>query len=597
MIISTLLSLQDPSAVGIRKNTMVNIDTPLDSNGRKRYRHLYYLYFTVDPSADGLVIDAAASLLQGFFHDYALHLTANNLYFQTQAWEGVTEAGSSLPNLVKVHLTHPWRLQSVSTARQCGIEVMRLDGDAVCSEPTISGNANAVLTKEFIGQDFAVRKVASFPVAQSRKTLNAHKPQALAGRNTGALTGELERNSAPSGLDVMNGSRIDSASSYGITTIKLQSLPTGPRILLGEIGHTPASEDRLLSIWQLAGEQTQVPICFFEDNDGWHDALQQIQKACDRYFAAVQQGSAGPSAHLYLPIVFESDTPVRLQLSELRLEYHLLRRHFDGIEGKHVLKFSGTTIEKRQLPFSLPQNSTVKRATLTLKSSLKNGFPMARPFADINTSHLYTGVDMREGLGVAARIRSAQPEQIDCIALAVLPLADEVTAVLQIVQEVQGGPNGSVLAKTQLKLQQGQNRRWSVAQFATPVLLDSGDYWLRLTIRRGRLFWFGKDGDGAVHIQGKETPAKKLNTLILLNQSGLSSQQNSKNVDVSIDVAGTPASLLEKSPADMTFDLAAGLNEHYGMGKPAPVQLFFTSGSKGNLAVMAVEVIYGRGDS
>lgn len=590
MNISTFLSAQYPSASGFGKNTTININTPQDSNGRKRYRQLYYLHFTVDPSSDGIVIDTAVSILQGYFHDYTLHLTANNLSFQTQAWQAITETGNTLPNLVKVHLTHPWHLQSVSTVDHRGVEVLRLDGDVVSSEPTISGNANTTFADKFIGQDFALRKVAAFPIPKPIKKTADKKQQTLAKKSGNDFAVEMASNLGEKGIDSANENLM--AASYGIRTINLKSLPTGPRILLGEIDQIPTPEDNLLSIWQQAGEQTQLPVHFFTDNNAWQAALQQIQKACDRYFATLQQSNTPPSAHLYLPIVFESDTPASLQLNELKLEYGLLRQRLDNIKAKHTLKFTGTAIENLQLPLSLPPNSNIKYATLKLKNSLKKGFGLADATALTDTLDLHTGVDMIEGLTVANRVHNTLPQQVDGIVLAILPLADDITATLQIVQDVNNGPNGSILAQTQIKLQQPHVRQWAVAKFSVATLLDTGDYWLCLTIQQGHLFWLGKNGDGAVHIQQKDKVDKKVKLLILQHQFGFSNALNSDSVDVTVRVADTPASLLKKLNSELTFDLASGLNKHYGAGNPAPMLVNLASASKGNITINAVEVIY-----
>lgn len=594
MISTTLLSAQNPGASVVGKNTNINIDSPLDDNGRKLYRQLYYLHFTVDPACEGIVIDTKSSILQGYFHDYTLHLTENNLNFQTFPWQATTESDNDLPDLVKVHLTHPWQLQAVSTVDHRGVEVLRLDGDVVSGEPTIKGNANVPFGSEFTGQDFALRKVTTVRASShSKKAKDKTQPtstKASTNNSDNNFALELESNQADIGLDAANNNTV--VAAHGIKTIKLKSLPTGPRILLGEMAQTPSLDDNLLSIWQQPGEQTQLPVHFLKDDNTWQAAFKQIQKACDSYFAKLLANGTLPSADLYLPIIFECDTPARLRITEFKLDYGLLRQHLDNIESKHTLKFAGNTIENQQLPLSLPVNSTIKHATLRLNNSLKNGFGLADNSTLANILHQHTGVDMAKGLTVANRVHNTEPQQVDCIVLAVLPFSDDSKATLQIVQDVNNGPKGSVLAQTQIELQQPHVRQWAVAKFPSPTLLDSGVYWLSLTIQQGHLIWLGEFGDGIVHIQQKDKVDKKIDSLKLLTLSGISIPQPGASADVTIQIADTPAPVLKQDNSELTFNLKDGLNLHYGTGRPPPVLVNLTSGSKGNLTIKAVEVVY-----
>ncbi len=313
MQIIKLLHSQNPGASGLVKNTTVDVATPVDRNGRKVYRQSYYLHFRLDADCHGIVMDLAASRLQGHFDDYTLHLTAGNKTFQTVDWEAVKEDGSTTANLVKVHLTHPWRLQSVSTIDNRGVDVMRLDGAAVGQEPTLSGNSNSFLSGEFIGQDFALRRVAPYPAT----ILVEQQPPQLSGKIPVVVKNfaDMKATSVDHGVSggIQTQVEMVATAAHGIRTINLRSVPTGPRILLGEIGTLPDVNANLLSIWQLAGEQTQVPVQFLMEEDQRIAAIGQIQLTCTRFFAGL--GAAKPPAHLYLPIIFESDTPTRLCLA------------------------------------------------------------------------------------------------------------------------------------------------------------------------------------------------------------------------------------------------------------------------------------------
>ncbi len=583
MNISNLLFSQNPLGGSVGINTTVKIDTPYDLNSRKVYRQVYYLHFSVDPSSEGIVVDDAASVLQGYFNDYQLNLTENDTCFQTIAWQAIKEADNTATNLVKVHLAHPWRLHSVSTIDTRGVEVLRLDGDSVSSQPTVSGNANRVFSNEFIGQDFALRKVAVFPIREIQEKVDK--------KTLSRVVNEIAVDMGKVVGEVKNGSKI--ISSHGINSINLRSVPTGPRILLGEIGQTPSLEDNLLSIWQQPGEQPETPVYFFTENIDWQTALLQIQKSCDRYFTALKESSVSPSANLYLPIIFESDTPVRLYLTELGVEYGLVRSHLDKVAPKHTISFSGTAVDTEQLQLSLPTNCNIKKAKIKIHNSLKNNLNFVDPNVLIESPSFHSGMTLFEGTSIANRFLNTAPQLIDSIVIAVLPQAEEVRATLQIVKDINNAPNGPVLAESQIKLSQSYTKQWSIANFSNPILLDTGYSWLRLRMRQGCLVWLGEENsEGAVHINQPDKVESKINAMILQNHVGFVGASGSEELGLTIQVGHSQAVFEEKEGSVLTFDIVEALNSHCGSGAPPPVAIKFSSGSQGNITIKGLDIIY-----
>lgn len=591
MNITKLLHAKNPAGTGLAVNTTIDIATPQDRDGRKFYRQLYYLAFKLEPGCHGIVIDSATSQWQGWFNSYDLSLTPGDNVFQTKNWTAEKEDGSATPTLVKVHLVHPWRLVAVNTNDVRGVAVLRLDGDAVSEKATLSGNANSTLPGEFIGQDFALRKVAPF--------LSIKNPQQEI-HKAGGATQIMMAKSAGSGSALNQGDNIQAqaqanaiVASHGIKNIHLRSLPTGPRIMLGEIDAIPDANTALTSLWQQPGEQTELPVTFFADEQSRKSALQQLQQKFDRYFAEREKSDPPPPAlptYLYLPIAFESDTPARLRLTALNLQYHLLRNRFDALDVKHTLKFAGGTVTAQSLTLGLPANSQITRAQFQVTNNLKPGFAL-NGMAGSASLNGHTGFDLTEGSTVSNRVDNATPLQLQHLLLALLPLTDNVQATLQILRDSQDSPAGAVLAQTQLQLESSGGRQWAVASIA-PLLLDSGPCWLRLTVQQGRLLWLGQNAPGHVQFTSGAGPGKTVRTLQLMAILSAAGTDENGMAGLSVQVNNISASSSGNAEDGIQIDLAAGLNGHFGSGTAAPAPVAFVSGSAGNITVSNLQVEY-----
>lgn len=591
MNITQLLHAKDSAGTGLAVNTTRDIATPQDRDGRKFYRQLYFLAFKLEPGCHGIVIDDDASQWQGWFNSFDLSLTAGDKVFQTKDWTAEKEDGSATPTLVKVHLVHPWRVVAVNTNDVRGVAVLRLDGDAVSDKATLSGNANSTLPGEFIGQDFALRKVAPFlsiknPQQEIQKAGGAKKIMMAKSAGSGTTATQIDNIQAQAQANAI-------VASHGIKNIHLRSLPTGPRILLGEIDATPDANTALTSLWQQPGEQTALPVTFFADEQSRKSALQQLQQKFDRYFAEREKSDPPPPplpTYLYLPIAFESDTPARLRLTALNLQYHLLRNRFDALDTKHTLKFAGGTVTAQSLTLGLPANSQITRAQFQVTNNLKPGFAL-NGIAGSASLNGHTGIDLTEGSTVSNRVDNATPLQLQHLLLALLPLTDSVQATLHVLRDNQDSPAGAVLAQTQLQLNQTGVRQWAVASIA-PLLLDSGPCWLRLTVQQGRLFWLGQNAPGHVQFTTGAGPGKAVRTLQLMAMLSAAGANENGMAGLSVQVNNVGASSSGNAEEGIQIDLAAGLNGHFGSGTAAPAPVAFVSGSAGNITVSNLQVEY-----
>ncbi len=111
-----------------------------------------------------------------------------------------------------------------------------------------------------------------------------------------------------------------------------------------------------------------------------------------------------------------------------------------------------------------------------------------------------------------------------------------------------------------------------------PLVLDSGDYWLCLTIRQGRLFWLAETGESQIQIsREKQKPVQQVGNLRLFYELGTSLDNENSDIYCMVLVENQTTALLEKQQSRLTFDPTAGLNLYCAAASPAPAQVTFIS--------------------
>lgn len=611
MKISQLLVSPNQSSSTLDAGDIALMATPSEVDGRQIYRNTYYLRFLVDPSADGIVIKYAASQLRGEFNSCIRNVSESNSVYQTQNWEAYAEAGEGSPDLVKIHLTHPWRLFGITTNDDRGVEVLRLDGDALSSEPTIRVNANGFISEEFISQDFALRKVDPIysifgEMVQIEQTLIDLGKQTVAGefRNVVARAGE----GVPGGFQIDEHSGAQSADvraeeilpPHGIKHISLKSYPTGPRILVGKVGSADGvlvDNDAPLNVWQEAGEQLEVPLSFLSEEKQMQSLLSQLQQSCDDYFTEAAKNNDPLPAELYLPLVFESDAPAYLNLDEVDIDYYLVRDHFDNSDEKESVQFGGKTVEEQLYPISLPVNSVIKKAEVEITANFAGVLTLDSDSQLTDNVNRSTGVRVTPTLQVSRKITPSSATTIDTIAISVLPLSDLVELTIQIVENANNGPNGVVLGQSKVELSAGENikmQQWIVATLDKTILLDAKDYWLQVTTQEGGLMWLGGGTAADVLISalpanGASASARKLNQLGLLYELHFSEGGQSIGSALEVTVGGVMAELISAEGSKLTYSFALALEQSLAAEGPVTSSgesaLSFSSASAGSITV------------
>ncbi|MCG8317781.1 MAG: hypothetical protein MI976_31595, partial [Pseudomonadales bacterium] len=302
----------------------------------------------------------------------------------------------------------------------------------------------------------------------------------------------------------VEGLGIEPVPAHMIKSLQLKSVPTGPRIMLGNINETIDDPEnaQLTSFWQLAGEQLQTPVPM-SGNEA-KELLPQLQTLLDRFIAATPRDEIGDQ--LYLPITFESDTPCILKLNALAIEYVLLKTTWDHWNpeqkdaGKETVKFKGDELAIHSLQLDLPHDIAVLRADLRLTADIAeaSGFAVDSFSSDLDQAK---GVSVAQGTQVAKGITLAAAMNINRVALALMPVSDTVLANVELVADVGGKPTGSVLAQGSITLQGRGDRSWVITPLDQTALVDVGLLWLRVTSNEGTLVWLGQNIAGKISVK------------------------------------------------------------------------------------------------
>ncbi|MBV1878735.1 MAG: hypothetical protein KUG79_13925 [Pseudomonadales bacterium] len=595
------------STGGPSAGSRVVIDTPVDVNGRTIYRNSYILKFNLDPTTDGIVVDQENTLLTGDFKPCQIHLNQTDTNYQLQDWQASDVTAGANSDLIKVRLTHPFRLVRVNSYDSRGVEVLRLDGEAVSDEPTIFGNANAPFSAEFIGRNFALRRVTPFNVAlglnfQSVSKLDfseENAKQKMQGEYTGS-TGA----GGKSDVSKNNGGKQAAVNAFGIKNIELQSYPTGPRVLLGKIGALVDSETALTRVWQVAGEQTEPATALLSTAQQAEVFSNQLQNLCDDYFNEIRGQGLSPAAEVFLPIVFESDTPAHLHFGLINIEYSMLRNHFDNIDTKQNIKFDGRTLEHNKLNLSLPPLANIRKAEVEINISMSAVSGLGQNAGLIASLDKNVGVRAAGDVVVCRKITPTNAFNSDTVAIAVMPLSPNVNITVQIIEAINGGPNGALLGSASLTAEFQNNQQWVVAAMDKTVLLDTADYWLCVSCTEGEMLWLGQSGVAEEVILGPTTVTNsaatttqlrttKITTIAPLYEFGLSQGNVDFSQALAMQVGEVSAELMLTDGAKLKYDFAVGLNQLLGThSEDAAAAVIVGAASAGSITVYPPAITY-----
>ncbi|MCG8673358.1 MAG: hypothetical protein MI867_28470 [Pseudomonadales bacterium] len=592
MKITKLFHQPHSSSTGLVNNASVSIDTPVYISDRTAYRNTYYLRFKFDEYADDIRIKTGTSKLSGRFDSYSVHLSQNNESFQNQSW--VSEEDDTL---VKVRLTHPWRLTKVKTYDARGVDILRLDGEALSSEPTVKANANTTIGVEFIGQDFALRKLPVYPyselttdsqvqtlVQKGAQADKGYKPMAMtmapeAGETIESIESMLEEDFAVEDLGV------ESIPAHGIKWLQLKSYPTGPRITIGAVNQSVDEDTTFTNLWNEPGEHINTPVQLQANSA--ESIISQIQTSLSRYIEQAKESGESLGSEIFVPITIESDTPAKFKFTQFEINYSLLKKQWDHWNqeeleaGKQTISFTGNGMETHSLALNLPLTAQVEKAVVHVGTDVSESSGFSASSLDTNLNQA-KGIQLPQGAKVAKLLDLPQPRQANKVAIAVMLLTDAMNLKVQLLEDVNGKPQGAVLAEADILLEQVFGRQWVFVSLNQSVLLDSKVYWLSLSCMEGDALWLANDGNGKAILETNGR-ANAITGITLLSQLGLSLPTNElrrpDNLSLQLDTDLAP---ILGEEVDITSQFSGDL----------PNSIALLSGESGSVTLYSPEFEY-----
>ena len=581
---------------GLSDNHTISIDDATEINGRTGYRRVVYLRFQFDGYANAIRINTQSSKLTSQFEPYLYHLSESDETFQTQDWEVLEEH-----SLVKVHLTHPWRLNKVKTWEARGLDVLRLAGEALSDEPTIKANANTTIAPDFISQDFALRIKAVYSASQVTPAANASgsasgkaaakgkgKSKASEGKTVMKMMLAPEAGPGVSLDDIaMEESLLEDLAAqpipaHGIQWIQLKSYPTGPRLCIGQINQEPNDQTQWQTLWTEPGQHLAT---IAQSQATAANLLRQLQTQLDRFFEQAKKAGTPVSSDLFIPLAIESDMPAKFRFNDLEIEYSLLKNQWDHWTeeqkkaGKQTLQFDGTGLYSFPLQLHFPAGAQVNKALIHLGTDISetSGFAAGALGANLQQT---TGLQANPGTTLAKCLDLSQAKQVNQAAIAILPVTENASIKLQLAEDLNGKPLGAILSETSVDIAE-PGRQWIVTSLSNSVLLDSKNYWLTLLCSEGTVIWLGDATSGKAYVI-KNGSHQLINSVTLLGELGHS---------LPAAQASTPGNLaLQCDAAVQAINGDAVDVSSYLASPPAAIQLL--SGEAGAIVLYAPEIEY-----
>ena len=477
----------DGSAGSMPLNSGWTLDTQNDDPGL-RYRQAFSIALPTGGLAEDLVVDTATSLLVR-----PQHLFFNALASDAPERASVQQLAS---NSLRVTLPLPRLIRSIRFANAVSPQgkttrLFRTDGDVVAEEP-VASYRNPLSASEAL--PVSGKANTTTPSAKNDSVADKLPNQtSVSVANTG-IGGNLpggELNVVDARIVVkLEGDGFEGLNTGSITEFNLSTSPENLRVGL----RLPALSD----------EPFFLPLTFAIDQQidaggALRDQLGNlIQRLRDELVN--QAGDAGPAPTLpdplELDLIVESDAPCYFTISQFAIRYRLVRQSFPGGEPKQILRFPAGQLTRQQLGFELPTSVTLTQATIAVAGDGADavaGEATATAPGQLS-SLLDTTSDSGLRLGIdhcwSSPLTLAEPLLCGGWDLLLSALAPDTRLYLELMPDNNGAPGGELLASAESLLRIPGQRQLLRFEAGNTLLLQPGDYWLRLGSRAGAATWY-----------------------------------------------------------------------------------------------------------
>jgi hypothetical protein len=343
------------------------------------------------------------------------------------------------------------------------IEIYRVDGDAIASEPTCT-----VANNEEIN-DFTTMKFAIKVLDKSQDYLH------------------LE--------------------TRHLRDVIVHSNPTGPRIGIA----APISEGQTHEVieyfWNVPGEITEQAGTVPADKN----PNEELGKALTRYlnsrfnniFDDAEKNDHLPDVPdtIDVDLVFESDMPCIFNATRFKINYTLVRQRsslpYKGVspQKKAVVRFSGNALTTEAVAIEIPKNIEVITAILKCEASLGGEPSYAVGSMQPLTKSHRTGINIAEDRWIAQHVSPDKAMTINGLALALMNLGKKTELLVELREDWNGRPFGKKLFEAKIQLNILGERIWRRIPLPNSILLATQSCWILLKSAKGAALWLTRSGN------------------------------------------------------------------------------------------------------
>jgi hypothetical protein len=300
---------------------------------------------------------------------------------------------------------------------------------------------------------------------------------------------------------------------------------------------------------------------------------------------------------LQISLVFDSDEPCRVEISQFEIVYHLLRDSFPGGEEKQVLRFEGSALASREVILAVPGSASLLSASLEVQESFGQNRPAGEGAIALEGN---LGVALAGERWAAQSFLPTQAMTVNGIALAAEGLEPEVELLIWLREDWRSGPEGSTLGEGKVSLAEAGVRQWLTVNFREPVILSSRPYWILVKAARGSAVWLVSEGSEPARVLAAEGAGfAEIGVLdglqglfyFLSSQIGQSEQPPARAAIGNQQIAGAPA----QRDSVRVFDLRPALSTilpALGPVADVSVPVVFSSEIPGSITVYPPRVEY-----
>lgn len=424
--------------------TIWNIEQKTGEHPIIFYRKIFYLRFLLSNNPDKIAINKESTELQGAFASLEYNSAAPGAEADITPYEDsfIVDLKTAPGYLSKIN---------INNANIARVEIYRIDGSSLMSEPTLTINNNTISSEEFVAARFALKAKKS------------------------------------------NGDQIQFTRNE-IQTINIISYPTGPRIGLAY----PAKPEGAIFFQEEPGLIKLANISSTFSYNASIAFAEALQGYLNRYF---EENNPVDQQQIDIALVVESDAQCSFSLSRFAVYYSPALTSFrlpdDQKSDKIVLRFAKDKIESHNINIKVPLGFTA--AEVSLEPSFSNSLPLLteKDFPG-NENMLNQGVYLNNLNWAALPVQPEKAGILQGIYLYLLPLNIKTEISLELQEDWQGEPSGKILQTCQIAIEQTGQKEFVLFRFTQALPLNPGSYWILAKASSGTAVWLAGQGKGQV---------------------------------------------------------------------------------------------------